>query len=168
LGSDRRASRGEVQKLALYARGAERIEVDDVLAVVADAAALAVDAVIDASFAGKTQDLERELGRATTSGVAANAIIGSALRQAMALHKARLVVDAGASIDDALGRFVPPIHFKRRSLVEAAIKAWAAARLEALMLQLADAALDVRRRPTLADTIAQRALLAVAVAARRK
>jgi DNA polymerase-3 subunit delta len=68
---------------------------------------------------------------------------------------------------DALGSFRPPIHFRREPAVKAALSAWTAARLERIMGQFADAALDVRRRAALADTIAQRALLSVAVAARR-
>jgi len=36
------------------------------------------------------------------------------------------------------------------------------------MAQLADAALDARKRPTLAEPVAQRALLTLAVNARRK
>src|SRR5262245_3134285 len=52
LGGDRLASRSELRKLALYARGKERVEIDDVVAVVADASALALDAVVDAAFAG--------------------------------------------------------------------------------------------------------------------
>ena len=54
LGGDRLASRNEIRKLALYARGQERVELADVLAVVADASALALDGVIDAAFAGRT------------------------------------------------------------------------------------------------------------------
>src|SRR5262249_26455095 len=61
----------------------------------------------------------------------------------------------------------PPPPFRRRPLVEAALKAWTAARLAVAMAELADATLDSRRRPALADTIAERALLAIAVGARR-
>ena len=53
IGGDRQASRSEIRKLALYAHGKERVELEDVLAVVADASALALDAVIDAAFAGQ-------------------------------------------------------------------------------------------------------------------
>src|SRR5580658_807028 len=50
LGGDRAASRNEIRKLTLYARGQERVGVDDVAAVVADASGLAVDDIIDAAF----------------------------------------------------------------------------------------------------------------------
>ena len=51
--------------------------------------------------------------------------------------------------------------------VETALKSWTAARLERAMMQFADASFDARRMADLADTIAQRALLSLAVAARR-
>ena len=53
LGGDRLASRHEIEKLALFARGKGQVEVEDVNEVVADASALALDAVMDAAFAGE-------------------------------------------------------------------------------------------------------------------
>ena len=61
----------------------------------------------------------------------------------------------------------PPVHFRRKNLVEAALRQWNAARLAAAMADLADAALASRRTPALADTIAERALLSIALRARR-
>jgi len=61
----------------------------------------------------------------------------------------------------------PPLPFRRRPLVEAALKAWSAARLANAMADLADAVLQSRRNPALADTIAERALLAIAASGRR-
>src|SRR5439155_1692299 len=78
LGGDRLASRSELRKLALYAHGKNRVELDDVLAVVADASALALDAAIDAAFAGRTGDLELHLAKAQTAGTSASAIISAA------------------------------------------------------------------------------------------
>src|SRR5258707_3688498 len=47
LGGDRLPSRSEVRKLALFARGQERVELGDVIAVVTDASTLALDGLID-------------------------------------------------------------------------------------------------------------------------
>jgi DNA polymerase-3 subunit delta len=58
IGGDRQASRSEIRKLALYAHGKDRVVLDDVLAVVADASALALDAVVDAAFAGRATETE--------------------------------------------------------------------------------------------------------------
>src|SRR5262249_59805324 len=48
LGGDRLASRHELRKLALYARGKARVELEDVMAVTADASELALDGLVDA------------------------------------------------------------------------------------------------------------------------
>jgi DNA polymerase-3 subunit delta len=61
----------------------------------------------------------------------------------------------------------PPLPFRRRPLVEAALKAWSAARLAKAMADLADAVLQSRRTPALADTIAERALLTIAASGQR-
>ena len=168
IGGDRRASRNEIRKLALYGHGAGRIEIDDVVAVVADASALALDGIIDAAFAGRPQDVEVQFAKAQAAGTHPNAIIGAALRQVLQFDKARLSMDDGVPVERALGAVVPPVHFRRKALVERALATWTVARLEKVMAQLAEAALETRRRPALADAIVERALLSIATAARRK
>jgi DNA polymerase-3 subunit delta len=168
LGGDRLASRSEIRKLALFAHGKERVELDDVFAVVADASVLALDTLLDATFTGRTGDVEFQFAKARGAGTAPSTIIGGALRQVGALHKARLAVEEGRSAEEAMGGIVPPVHFSRRQAVEAALKGWSAARLQRAMNQLSEASLEARRRPELAETIAQRALLSLAVSARKK
>jgi DNA polymerase III subunit delta len=168
IGGDRLASRGEIRKLALYARGRERVELDDVIAVVSDASALALDSLIDAAFAGRTGEVDTQFAKARTAGTAPNAILSAGLRQVSALHKTRLAVEDGKAISAALDAMMPPVHFSRKTLVDAALKSWTAARLERAMMQLAEASFDARRMSDLAETIAQRAVLSIAVQARRK
>src|SRR3954464_10366679 len=92
LGGDRRASRAELRKLALYAHGNERVELDDVMAVVADASALALDTLVDAAFAGRLADVEKEFSKAMIAGTNASTIVGTALRQLERLHVLRLTI----------------------------------------------------------------------------
>jgi DNA polymerase-3 subunit delta len=80
----------------------------------------------------------------------------------------RLAIDNGSSADDAMKRGAPPVHFKRQPLVGMALRNWNVARLARAMDQLADALLEARRQSGLADVIAQRALLSIAVSARRR
>jgi DNA polymerase-3 subunit delta len=165
LGGDRAASRSEIRKLALYARGQERVGVDDVAAVVSDASSLALDDIVDAAFAGQTAELETRLAKARTAGTPPGSIFFAAQRQVAQLHKWRMAIEAGTgfSIDAAL----PPAQFRRKRLVESALKLWSATRLAAAMSDLADAVLQSRRTSELDQTIADRALLAIAVNARR-
>jgi len=165
LGSDRLASRSEIHKLALYARGKNRVELDDVMAVVADASALVLDGLVDAALAGRTGELEVQFAKTKVADTSPGAIISAALRHVAMLHKARLAVDDGQSAEQATeGTYV---HFSRKTQVQAALKSWTSARLARAMAQLAEATLDSRRQSDLADAIAQRALLSLAVNARR-
>ncbi|HEY6832009.1 MAG TPA: DNA polymerase III subunit delta [Pseudolabrys sp.] len=168
LGGDRLASRNEIRKLALYARGQQRVELADVLAVVADASALALDGVVDAAFAGKTGDVDSEFAKARAGGSSPAAIISAAIRHVSSLHKMKLAVDGGDSIEFAMQRGAPPVHFTRQKLVGDALRLWTPTRLVRVMQQLAEASLDARRNAPLAEAIAQRTLLSLAVNARRR
>jgi DNA polymerase-3 subunit delta len=168
LGGDRLASRNEIRKLALYAQGKERVELADVTAVVSDASDLALDGVIDASFAGDTRAVESEFGKARAGGASPAAILSAAIRQVANLHKMRLSLDGGDSLDIVMLRGAPPVHFTRKDAVATALRAWSASRLLRAMQQLAEASLEARRNAALAEAVAQRALLSIALGARRR
>ena len=168
IGGDRQASRSEIRKLALYAHGKDRVVLEDVIAVVADASALGLDAVVDAAFTGRASDTEAQFSKALSAGTSSGSIMSWALRYVTQLHKARVALDAGEDTFIAMRSFMPPVHFSRADTVQAALRSWTAPRLERAMEQLAEAALNVRRTASLADSLAQRALLSLAVSARRK
>jgi DNA polymerase-3 subunit delta len=154
-----------LNKLTLYAHGQRQVSVDDVMAVVSDASGLALDDIVDAAFAGRPAELETQLGKARTAGTNAGSILFAAQRHVAQLHKWRLAIEDGSQF--SLDAVQPPLHFRRKDLIGAALKTWSTARLAAVMAELADAVLDSRRKPALADTIAERALLAIAANGRR-
>ena len=168
LGGDRLASRHEIRKVALFTRGKKRVELEDVAAVVADASTLALDDLIDAAFAGRTGDVDVQFDKARTSGTTPGAILSAALRHVAQLHRARLSVDQGDSISQAVEGIQPFVRFNRRSVVETALRTWTSARLQRAMARLGEAALEARRQSAMAEPIARRALLALALDARRK
>jgi len=168
LGGDRVASRNEIRKLALYAQKTGKVTLDDVLAVVADASALALDNVVDAAFAGKAADVETHFGKARAAGTAPGVIVSAALRQVSNLHRLRLAVDEGSSVSEAVESARPPVHFRRKSMIEAALRNWTSERLQRVMAQMSDAVFETRKQPALAEAIAHRALTAIAVNARQK
>jgi DNA polymerase-3 subunit delta len=168
LGGDRLASRNEIRKLTTYAAGKGQVELADVLAVVSDASEIALDALVDASFGGSTAEVEREFNKARADGTSPGAIVSAALRQVVQLHKMRLAIERGDSADNVMRRGAPPVHFSRMTEVGAALKIWSPARLQRAMQQLADATLDTRKQPALAEAIAHRTLLSLAVSAKRR
>src|SRR5215510_4057836 len=95
LGAARQASRNEIRKLALYAQGQKTIGLDDVIAVVADASQMALDALVDAVFAGKVAAADNEFSKARASGSSPAAIVSAAIRQVASLHKMKLAIEGG-------------------------------------------------------------------------
>jgi DNA polymerase III subunit delta len=168
LGGDRLASRNEIRKLALYAHGQGEISLDDIAAVVTDASSFALDPIIDNAFAGKPAELETAFAKAIAAGTNPNSIMFAAQRQASQLHKARLAMDEGQGADMAVERAFPRLHFSRKELIALALRNLSAERLSQSILQIGEATLDVRRRSQLAEAIAQRALMSIAVNARRR
>jgi len=168
LGGDRQTSRNELRKLTLYAHGTREVTLDDVAAVISDASDLKLDPIVDAAFAGNAAKVESEFAKAMAAGTYPGVIISAAQRHVAALHKASLAMDEGASPATAAESGFPRLHFSRKNAVEAALRNFNAARLAQVMDQLAAAALDSRKQAALAASIAQRALLVIAVNARRR
>ncbi|HJZ20753.1 MAG TPA: DNA polymerase III subunit delta, partial [Bradyrhizobium sp.] len=168
LGGDRQASRNELRKLTLYAHGSREVTLDDVMAVVADASELKLDPIVDGAFAGKPDLVETEFAKAMIAGTYPGMIIASAQRQAAWLHKSALAIAEGTPLTNLLDSGFPRLHFSRKANVEIALRNFNAARLLAIIEQLATAALEMRKQTPLAAAIAQRALLSIAANAKRR
>ena len=168
LGGDRQASRNELRKLALYAHGKGEVTLDDVMAVVADASELKIDPIVDGAFAGNAAAVETEFAKAMVAGTYPGVIISAAQRQAAWLHKSAIAIAEGAPVSSVLDGGFPRLHFSRKTNVETALRNFDVPRLTAIIDQLAAAALEMRKQAALAAVIAQRALLSIAVNARRR
>ena len=168
LGGDRQASRNELRKLTLYGHGRGEVTFDDVMAVAADASELKIDPIVDAAFAGNPAIVETEFGKAMVAGTYPGVVISAAQRHAAWLHKSALAIAEGTPVSAVVESGFPRLHFSRKASVETALRQLNAARLMLIIEQLATAALEMRKQATLAAVIAQRALMAVAVNARRR
>ena len=167
IGGDRLASRNEIAKLTLYARGKDEITLEDVQAIMSDASALAIDPIIDGAFAGKSADVESAFSKAIAAGTSTGSIMFAAQRQAALLHKSRLAVEEGQPADALFERSMR-LHFSRKTNVLAALRNLSSERLALFMKMLADANFEMRLRPALSDAIAQRVLTLVAFNARQR
>jgi DNA polymerase-3 subunit delta len=159
LGGDRLLSRAEVRKLCLYALKAGQIVDEDVLATVVDSAGLAVDDIVDATATGDLPALDRALSRAEKEGLDPGFIAGAVLRHFHTLDKARIGMDAGASVRDAVEGMRPPIFYQRRDKVEKALRLWPAAMLQRASTRLATTARDARLNAALGRAILSEALI---------
>ncbi|MBD2748179.1 DNA polymerase III subunit delta [Microvirga sp. BT688] len=166
LGGDRLATRGELNKLMLYAHGQREITLADVDAIMSDVSSLAMDAVIDAAFAGEGTGLETGSRRLAAEGVNAGVLLGAALRHALMLLTARLTIEEGRSIP-AVMETMRSLHFRRKPLVERHLQRWTGDSLKTAISLLQTNLLQTRRMADLGDTIAAKTLLDIARTARR-
>lgn len=167
LGGDRLASRGEIDKLLLYAKGERSITSAHVRAIVGDASSLALDEIADAALAGQMPEMASAYAKAIGEGMRADIVLGSVCRALQALHLMRLGVEGGSSAERMIEGARPAIHFRRKPLIEKALRAWSTERLENALLNLDDALLAARRNAGLGPSIAERALFQLTATARR-
>ena len=166
LGADRALSRGEIEKLALYAQGQGQITEDDVEAVVGDAAELTIDRIVNASALGDGPGAVTELQRALHAGESAQGIIFAVQRHYTRLHRLRASVDGGKSVEQTIGEMRPPIHFKQKDALAAQLRSWRADALDAALAGIAAAARAARMSSALEDLLAERLVLTLARLAR--
>ncbi len=161
LGADRALSRSEVDKLALYAAGKGTIDVDDVEAVVGDAAEQAMDRVVNAAALGQAARALAECDRAFAAGESPQGLIAATQRHLIRLHRARAAIEAGRSLDEVIRTLRPPLHFKQRQAFETQCRQWSAGRLNDALSRVATAAKSARLNASLESVLAEQLLLDV-------
>ena len=162
LGADRGLSRGEVEKLALYAAGRATIDADAIEAIVGDASELAMERVIDAAAAGDGTRAIEGCQRLLASGEGAQSVIAAVQWHFARLHRIRGVIEGGRSMDEAMRQIRPPLHFKRRAAVEAQCRRWTAPKLAAALARIRASALAARTASNLEDAHAERLIMELA------
>ncbi len=162
LGADRALSRGEIEKLALYAAGRRQIETSDVEAVVGDGAELTLDQIPAAAADGDGVRAARECDRWVASGESPQAVILAVQRHFQRLHRLRAAVDQGRPLDEALRQMRPPLHFKQKDAVSRQVRAWTLDKLGRALGGIATAAKAARLASALEAAITERLLLDLA------
>ncbi len=164
LGGDRIASRNEVRKLALYCRGRDIINEEDVLAIVGDASAISVDDAVDAVLQGDVDALMHAMKKITTSKTPAFLVLQACLRQFQQLDLMRAEMDASrqsaSQVIASLGR---GLHFRRKPIVEAALRHWTAPAIRRELNRLQATIYQSRSRQSLEESLVLQNLLAIAI-----
>lgn len=166
LGADRALSRGEVEKLTLYALGKTEITVEDVEAVVGDASEQSMDRIVTAAASGDAARAVAEYNRSITAGESAQGILLATQRYIHRLHRTRAAIDQGRSLDDALRGLRPPLHFRQKDAFSAQLRMWTAVQLNAAQAALASTLKATRQTGALEDTLTERLLLTICKLAR--
>lgn len=165
LGADRALSRGELDKLMLYARGKSEIDVDDVDAIVGDASELAIEKVVRATASRQPDVAIEEYDRVIAAGESPQAVILFLLRYFQRLHRVRTAVESGMPLDSAIKQLRPPVHFKTREQIEAHCRTWTSASLLDALSHIAEFATAARLNSALEVTLASQLALELATTA---
>jgi DNA polymerase-3 subunit delta len=164
LGGDRLATRGEIQKLTLYAMGKGEISLEDVKDMIGDVSALSLDDAVDAALGGHISELDHSITNQSQNGSQAAQLLAAAMRHLLSIQLMRGDLESGnrnAAAVIAAAR--PPVFFARKRAVERALTSWNSASLTRALTRLQATTLQTRRRPELAVALARQALLGIAV-----
>ncbi|EJF91574.1 DNA polymerase III subunit delta [Bartonella tamiae] len=167
LGSDRLISRGELEKLCLYAKGKNEIQLDDVKEVVSDVSALSQDEIIDAMLIGDLKNFNDQFDRYIATGSPLFLILNAALRQFQQLQLLRQSIEfEGKTPFSVVAAARPPIFFRRQKLVERALAHWSSKTIAQAMIRLQKTVFESRENTHLSEAITRQALLALTLNAK--
>lgn len=168
LGADRALSRGEIEKLALYGLGKREVDIDDVDAVVGDAAEMTLEKAALEAASGNGASAVREAQRAIAAGESPQTLILFAERYFQRLHRIRAEVENGRSADDAIAALRPPVHFKQKPVLSAQVRTWSLTKLTEALDGIRTAAKAARLSSALEDVLTERLLLRLAMQAKAR
>jgi DNA polymerase-3 subunit delta len=162
LGGDRIASRNEIRKLAIYCRGLPMVEEEHIIDIVGDASAISVDDAIDAILKGDPDGLNHALRKITASKTAVFLVLQACLKQFQLLDLMRSEMDEKKQQPgQVLATSGRHLHFRRKPLVEAALRHWSGPAIQRELTRLNAAIYQSRARQSLEDSIAMQTLLSI-------
>jgi len=169
LGGDRIASRNEVRKLALYCRNEGTVDETHVNDIIGDASAISTDDAVDAILKGDADAYLRAVQKIVSSKTPIFLVLQGCLRQFQLLDTMRAEMDEKrlqpAQVMQTLGRH---LHFRRKPVIEQALRTWNAAAIAREMNRLQAAILQSRQRGALEESIALHTLLSTTLQSARK
>jgi DNA polymerase III subunit delta len=164
LGQDRLATRSELEKLLLFAHGANEITLDHVAAIVCDAANIVLAETVNKAFQGELEALDSSLQHILAGASNYHGLLAAALRHALELHRARISTDEGSRSVAGASLLMGP---KQREAFGQHLRKWTPGALAEAIGTLARAIAQTRQEPALGPCLAARALWAIAVSAQK-
>jgi DNA polymerase-3 subunit delta len=169
LGGDRIASRNELKKLALYCRGLPLIEEEHVADIIGDASAISVDDALDAILNGDRNGFFLATQKIINSKTPIFLVLQGCLRQFQLLDLMKAEMDdkrlPAAQVMQTLGRH---IHFRRKPVIEKALRVWSSAAIAREMSRLQATILQSRQKQVIEESVALHTLMGTTLQSDRK
>lgn len=167
LGGDRMLTRRELEKLAIYCEGSERVTLADAEACVGDSSEQGVDDIAMAVARGDIGELDHTYERVTREGTHAIAILRAVSRHFERLHFVAGKMAEGANADGAIKALRPPLFFKAVTPFKMALRQWPTGNIGRALELLLKAEMDCKTTGMPSEAITARVLMQLATAARR-
>jgi DNA polymerase-3 subunit delta len=168
LGSDRGITRRELEKLALYVHGRDRVTLADVEAVLGDDVEGRTDDVCDAAGTSDLAKLDLALERLWIEDTSPVAVLRLAMGHFQRLALVRANMDRGEPADAAIKRLRPPVHFMRMTSIKNQAQRWDQTRLADALDMLLEAEALAKTTSVPAQAACGRALFGVAAMVRNR
>ena len=163
LGADRAATRGELEKLALYAGAAGRVDLDAAMACVGDLSGLSLDDALFAATIGDVATTDRALELAIAEGAAPVQVLRAGQLHLQRLQRTRMVMDeTGKTAAEASRALQPPVFYRRVAAFNRALGLWSGPALAAAIGGLVEAERGCKRTGWPDDSLCRNAILVVA------
>lgn len=162
LGGDRRASRGEIRKLALYCAKESEIDEQHVLDIIGDVSETSLDNLIDALLGGDANTMIVALEALVSAKTAIYQVLNAVLRQFQMLDTLRAEMDSSRqSASQVIQTHGKHIFFKRRNVIAQALSVWTAPKITRELSRLQTMVLTSQKNPQIAESIAAQLLLSL-------
>ncbi len=167
LGADRRVTRSELEKLALYLGQPGRLRLEDAMACVGDASALSLDDLTLAAADGDHAQAQRALDKVFAEGTQPVQALRALARHFKRLHLLAGEIASGKTVQAAIDGLKPKPYFRLADRLRAQAGRWSAERAAGALELLLAAEIDAKTTGMPAETLCSRAVMQIARAAER-
>jgi DNA polymerase III subunit delta len=162
LGADRQTTRGEITKLVLYTYGRSRIEIEDIEAIVSDAAPSSLDELVDQALLGDLRGAVASATRYFSDGGDGDQLMIRLAQRLTLLHRLRLEMDQGRTFDAACQASYVRLPAPAARKLSGQAERWTSESIARRLPTARVVSARVRAEPRLGEILATRAAWALA------
>jgi DNA polymerase-3 subunit delta len=162
LGADLAVTQREIEKLVLYVGEDRRVDLAAAQICVGDLAGLSLDDALHAATGGDIAGTDRALELAIAEGSTPVGVLRQALFHLQKLYRTRLAVAGGMSVQAAVDAVRPPVFFRRKPMMVAALELWSADALASACQRVWDAERACKRTGAADEALCRSAILGLA------
>lgn len=166
LGSDRAVSRGELEKLVLYAGDEKKLSLEDVQLLVGDSSARAMDELIQYACSGDIPRADALLQRMSEEGVQPIQVLRGFSRHLSLLHQFHDSQKKGATLESLFAKY--RIFYKQEPMMRSHMQLWTPVRLQQGLARLLETERACKRTGSNPMLLCARTMMQLASLARRR